>query len=76
MLILGAVISGIIIDTFGAKRDEKTEMDADIRDIDFVSGLERRECEAGSIASHRRAITDVWRARISLLSVTFSLSPP
>lgn len=41
MLILGAVISGIIIDAFSADRAEKTKIEEDDRDFDFVSGLPR-----------------------------------
>ena len=46
VLILGAVISGIIIDAFGEKRDERSSMEEDIKDVDFVSGLERAEFES------------------------------
>ena len=46
VLILGAVISGIIIDAFGEKRDERCSMEEDIKDVDFVSGLERAEFES------------------------------
>ena len=45
VLILGAVISGIIIDAFSADRAAKTKIEEDDRDYDFVSGLARSEFE-------------------------------
>ena len=46
VVIMGSVISGVIIDAFGEKRDEKGQMEEDIKDVDFVSGLERAEFES------------------------------
>ena len=41
-----AIISGIIIDAFGEKRNQRDALEADKRDTDFVSGLARSEFES------------------------------
>jgi hypothetical protein len=43
VVILGAVISGIIIDAFGEMRDDKAEQEEDMENVDFVSGIHRKE---------------------------------
>ena len=43
--IMGAIISGIIIDAFGARREARLAMAEDKKDVDFVSGLHRSELE-------------------------------
>ena len=45
VLILGAVISGIIIDAFASKREETAEILLDKQSVDFVSGLKRTDFE-------------------------------
>jgi hypothetical protein len=45
VLIMGAVISGIIIDAFSADRTEKERIDQDDKEFDFISGLPRSEFE-------------------------------
>eukprot|EP00736_Rhodelphis_marinus_P011723 Rmarinus@m.8051 len=43
VLILGAIISGIIIDTFGELRDEKKATELDMNEICTVCGLDREQ---------------------------------
>jgi hypothetical protein len=45
VLIMGAVISGIIIDAFSADRSEKERIKEDDKEFDFISGLPRSEFE-------------------------------
>lgn len=53
VLILGAVISGIIIDAFSADRADKNKIDEDDREYDFVSGLPRSDFEQKNIKDLR-----------------------
>jgi hypothetical protein len=39
VIVLSAVVSGIIIDTFGALRDQENEKVKDIRDKCFICGI-------------------------------------
>ena len=43
--VMGAIISGIILDAFGARREARLSMIEDKKNVDFVSGLHRSAFE-------------------------------
>merc|ERR1712196_682586 len=63
ILILSAIISGIIIDSFGELRGRNAEIQEDINDKCFICDLSRDELDSGggaSFASHIKRDHNMW----------------